>query len=263
MTLEKDFAGRQIVGARTRQEDYYAFCRLEVALDGIDGLLLVLADGMGAYAGGAVASRLVTESFVNAFCAGRGSVAEKLSGSLRQSHRTLVAEISGGDVSLAGMGSTLVVVVWTREWMQWLSVGDSPLFLFRGGKLIRLNADHSMKPVLAGLVAGGQISDTEADIHPERNTLRSAVVNEGIEILDLCETPFELKPEDIVVAVSDGVLNALNVDSIKNLLASTCQEPASGIVNSVLSAVEKGGCISQDNATVALIKNCQLQFYKK
>jgi len=67
MREETDFAGRQIRGAREAQEDHYSFCPLSTKTDGLDGVLLALADGMGGYAGGSLASRLVVDPSSSTF----------------------------------------------------------------------------------------------------------------------------------------------------------------------------------------------------
>src|ERR1700735_766858 len=121
MRPEVDFAGRQISGSRETQDDYYAFCPLEQSVDEIDGLLLVLADGMGGYTGGALASRLVVEAFAEHFYLCRGGVADRLYSSLRAADLRLKEEISRHE-ELAEMGSTLIGAVCTQGALHWVSV---------------------------------------------------------------------------------------------------------------------------------------------
>src|SRR5580658_988007 len=94
MREETDFAGRQIRGAREAQEDHYSFCPLSTQTDGLDGVLLALADGMGGYAGGSLASRLVVEAFIEHFCRIRGDIPSRLLSSLRASEHRLQEEIA-------------------------------------------------------------------------------------------------------------------------------------------------------------------------
>src|ERR1700704_3367407 len=125
MKPEIDFAGRQLAGSRDSQDDCYGFCPLAAKSDGLDGLLLVLADGMGAYAGGSLASRVVVEAFIESFCYNRGAIPGRLTNSLRASERRLHEEIARQDDRLSQMGSTLVAAVWTPGNLHWVSVGDS------------------------------------------------------------------------------------------------------------------------------------------
>jgi len=256
MKPETDFAGRQFTGSREKQEDYYGFCPLTAETDGVDGLLLVLADGMGAYAGGSLASRVVVETFIESFCFSRGGIAERLRNSLRASERGLHEEIARQDENLKKMGSTLVGVIWTPGQLHWVSVGDSGLYLFRGGEVQRLNADHSMAPVIEALAARGEITREEAAHHPDRNALRSAIADRPLELFELRDAPFELEAGDIVLAASDG-LGSLSPGALAAQLEINAAEPADQIATALLKAVEEVGKRKQDNATVAVIRNVQ------
>jgi protein phosphatase len=254
MKPEADFAGRQLTGSREKQEDYYGFCPLTVETDGLDGLLLVLADGMGAYAGGSLASRVVVEAFIESFCFSRGRIPERLRNSLRASERRLHEEIARQDESLSQMGSTLVAVVWTPGMLHWASVGDSGLYLYRDGDVRRINADHSMTPVIEALAARGEITPEEAAHHPDRNALRSAIADRPLEIYELRDLPFELEPNDIILAATDG-LASLSPGALTAQLEINAAEPAEQIAAALLAAVHEARKRKQDNATVAVIRN--------
>ncbi len=252
MRPEVDFAGRQISGSRETQDDYYAFCPLEQSVDEIEGLLLVLADGMGGYSGGSLASRLVVESFAEHFYLCRGSIPNRLHSSLRAADMRLKEEISRQE-DLAEMGSTLVGVVCTAGALYWVSVGDSALYLFRDGSVRRINADHSMAPVIGDLVAKGEITEEEAARHPHRNVLRSALSKEKLELFELTETAFALEAEDLILAASDG-LATLGPSNMLSKLESNRQAPASRIAEALLIGVNEQRAAKQDNATVAVVR---------
>ena len=254
MKQELDFAGRQVAGSREAQEDYYGFCPLELELDGIEGLLLVLSDGMGGYIGGALASKLVVEVFVESFCLGRGTLPERLHHAMRTCERRMHEEINSRDAEFSNMGATLVGVVWTSGRLHWISVGDSGLFLYREKKLQRINADHSMAPVFEEQVLRGEMSAEEASHHPDRNVLRSAVAGEPIKLFELRDVPFELRPGDVVFAASDG-LASVSDPVIARKLEANASAPADRIASVLLIAVNEARKNRQDNATVAVIKN--------
>jgi serine/threonine protein phosphatase PrpC len=258
MTPEIDFAGRQIIGARRTQEDYYCFCQLTGPEDGLDGLLLVLADGMGGHAGGALASRLVVEAFIEHFCLDPGNIVDRLLGSLGASERRIREEIGRRQEYLSQMGSTLVGVVWTAGRLYWISVGDSPLYLYRDKKLTRLNADHSMVPVLEAKAARGEISAKQAAEDPERHLLRSAIAAEPPELYELRERPFELLAGDIILCATDG-LATLDGKTLSLQLQTMAGEPAERIAVALLTAVCAAADSRQDNTTVAIIRNSVVQ----
>ena len=252
MRPEVDFAGRQISGSRETQDDYYAFCPLEKDVDGIEGLLLVLADGMGGYNGGSIASRRVVEAFAEHFYLCRGSIPERLYSSLHAADLRLKEEISRQE-ELSEMGSTLVGAVCTRGALHWASVGDSGLFLYRDGVVQRINADHSMAPVIRELVNRGEISEAEAAKHPQRNVLRSALSREPLKLFEVTEEPLALAAHDIVLAASDG-LASLGAEDLLAKIESNRLAPASRIADALLIGVNEQRVKKQDNATVAVVR---------
>ncbi len=254
MKAEEDFAGRQIRGSREYQDDDYGFCPLEQKLDDVDGLLLVVADGMGGYQGGAIASHLVTEAFVEHFCLSRGSMADRLEGSLRASERALQEKIASSEEDLALMGSTLIGIVWTRDGVQWVSVGDSAIYVYREARVKRINADHSLAPLLDEAAQRGEISTEEAVTHPERGVLRAALTREPLEMFEVRKTPYKLLAGDILLAASDG-LASLDMTKLAAKVEVNADKPASRIADALLVAVNELRKAKQDNATVAVIKH--------
>ena len=66
------------------------------------------------------------------------------------------------------MGSTLIGAAFSEQGVEWISVGDSPLYLYRRGEIALLNEDHSLAPELDRLVAAGRLSPAEARRDPRR-----------------------------------------------------------------------------------------------
>ena len=104
-----------------------------------------------------------------------------------------------------GMGATLVVPALIENRLWWISVGDSPLFLYRGGKLSQLNEDHSMAPQIDFMVKSGLMDAETGANHPDRNCLISVLMGARIPKIDCPTKPFEMKAGDIVVCASDGL----------------------------------------------------------
>jgi PPM family protein phosphatase len=254
MIQETDFAGRQWVGARESQEDDYCFCPLTAEENGIEGLLLVLADGMGGHAGGSLASRLVVESFVDEFCSVNGDIPKRLLTSLRASERRVREEIVRRKDLFNEMGSTVVGVVWTAGRLYWVSVGDSGLYLYRNRQVTRLNADHSMAPILEERAARGEITQKQAAEDPERNMLRSAIAADPPELYELRDLPFELRAGDLILAASDG-LGTLDIKELSVEMGRSAGRSAEDIAGALLAAVSAADHPKQDNVTVAVIRN--------
>src|SRR4051794_29491952 len=101
MIAEKDFAGRQCLGSRRGQEDAYAFSELPNG----EGIVVVVADGMGGHSAGEFASEMALKNFVAAFHNAQGQVASRLEEALRGANQAIAAEFER-DPRYEGMGTT-------------------------------------------------------------------------------------------------------------------------------------------------------------
>ena len=249
----RHYAARQIQGARNYQEDEFGFLPLTGdADDRPHSLLAVLADGMGGHKGGAHASAAAVDAFVKAYQAADLPTPERLRQALDRANERIGAD-SHGNPDLEGMGCTLVGAAFTEAGLQWISVGDSPFWLFRDDKLIRLNADHSMAPLLAEQVAQGKMTEIEAARHPQRNALRSAVIGDTLPLIDLKEAPMPLEPGDRFVLSSDG-LETLAEDEIAEAMREGAADDPETLAARLLAAVEARNKKGQDNTTVIVVE---------
>ena len=250
-------AGDQIAGARAHQEDDYRTLGFRDAdPDGCD-LLLVLADGMGGHRGGARASGLAVSAFADAFRRERGGVAARLRAALEVANAE-VGRRASEDARSAGMGCTLAACVVTDDASaRWISVGDSPLWRLRGGGdadgggLERLNADHSMRPVLEDLVRQGRMAPEDAR-EAAAHQLRSALTGGALTLVDEAAPPVRLAAGDAVVLASDG-LETLSTAEIRRLCSGA--PTAAAAVTALLRAVEAADRPRQDNATVVVYRH--------
>ena len=120
--------------------------------------VLLLADGMGGHVSGNPASSTIIRTFAETYPGTEGPIPDRLHTCLNAANDALAAAIVENP-ALKGIGSTVVAVVISPHGLDWISVGDLPLWLFREGELRRLNADHSMASVLADLVAVGRTTE--------------------------------------------------------------------------------------------------------
>jgi PPM family protein phosphatase len=250
-------------GARRNQEDTAAIWPggpmspfldggLADVLEGLDGqLLAVLADGMGGHAGGALASRLTCDAFIDAFVRNEGPSVERLQGALMASNAALTEKIRENP-RLSGMGSTLIGTYFSAAGLHWVSVGDSPLYLFRRGELAVLNEDHSLAPEIDKLAAAGKLSWDMARADPRRHFLRSAVTGEEIEMIDKSERALALTPGDVVVLASDGI-HTLDDDTVASIIVRCLGEGPEAIAKAVVRDVIAANQPHQDNTTVVVV----------
>lgn len=251
---EQDFAARQYRGRRENQEDYYAFAdATEPGRPPLDQVLLVVGDGLGGHAGGGVASYLAVNSFVRAYHEQPGSQSWRLRTALDTANETLGIISDRVPHTGSTMGTTLLAVLATRQEVQWISVGDSLLLLFRQGRLQRLNADHSLAPILAERVRAGSLTPEEAAAHPDRHALQSALLGHDIRLVDFPPDPLPLEPGDILIAASDGILT-LSTKALEELLAFGKNTTADKIADAILFAIRRINHERQDNTTVGVVK---------
>lgn len=246
--LDFDFSGKEYLGDRPGQEDYSIFRTLANGTE----LIAVLADGMGGHTSGEVASKLAVDTFDATFSNHTSNlIPVKLGAALQQCNSEL-ANCIRSNPALDGMGCTLVGIYISKAGIEWISVGDSPLFLFRSGKLTRLNADHSMAPVIAESLKSGKINKEEAKNHPNRNALRSALMGGELNLVDASSSPNSLYAGDIVLLASDGLLT-LSDSQIQKLLSSCKNISAQAIADLLINEVKAKNKPRQDNTTVQVV----------
>ena len=240
-------AGDQIQGGRDYQEDDFALTLLTGDRSAGDRLLLVLADGMGGHAGGAVASRTVVAAFWDGFRRPATDLTAHLTAGVEAANEAVQAE-QQADPALSEMGATLVAALIQDGHLYWASVGDSPLWVFRNGVLKRLNEDHSMRSQLLYLAEIGRMTEEEALNDPRGHQLRSVIMGDDIPLRDIAADGYALEANDIVLLASDG-LETLSEADLTDLLTQHGND-AQALVAALLAAVSAAGAAHQDNTTV-------------
>jgi len=249
LRAEEDYAGRQIRGARPNQEDAYGVVPSEDLGGGRD-LLAVVADGMGGHAAGEVASELAVQAFVSGFFDSRSSEDPgRLWDGLELANRAIAGEVAG-DAGLAGMGTTLVAVLVREGAARWISVGDSSIYLVRGGAARLLNHLHVEEPEAP---AEDEEPDESGGAPRKRSgALASALVGERVREVD-DGPPMALESGDRLLIASDG-LDTLGLDGIEAVFLEDPAASAERHAEALLRRVEEQAAPRQDNATVVVIR---------
>lgn len=250
-----DVASAICQGGRDYQED-------AIVTDfpaGTDVGVAVLADGMGGHAAGDVASKIVvTEVFSELKF--ESANFQELEDNI-PNYLTMAAANANASVrdyvsehpKAVGMGSTLVAVVMVENRLYWMSIGDSPLYLFRNGKLRQLNEDHSLAPRIDAMVAAGLMDPEVGRNHPDRNCLTSAIMGDRVERSQCPREPFVLEVGDIVILSSDG-LQYLEEQRIEKILNKYRRRKSAEIAERLLDAIIDLADPDQDNVSFAVIK---------
>ena len=212
--------------------------------------LYMLADGMGGYKGGEIASRLAIQSAKN-YIENNFKQIEKdkdsiiqLVGSSVEYANMIVYEKSKGNKELEGMGTTLDVCLIYNNRVFIGHVGDSRVYRIRKEFMRKLTQDHSY---VQKLVKDGTITKEEAVHHPQKNMLMKALGCNAFVEPDVMVIGF-LK-DDILIMNSDGLTNLVSQDDMFREAKKDIEQAPKELVK---LANEKGG---YDNITVIVIKN--------
>jgi len=203
---------------RTNNED-------SVHVDERLGLFMV-ADGMGGYDAGEVASRMALDVVAEDLTAARETIIrvrfgeqppdamrELLAKAIRRACKE-VYEASQNDPSKHKMGCTLTSLITLGDYALMGHVGDSRLYLVREGYMHQLSTDFTMA---AELLRAGAITAEQAERSPYAHQLTRAI---GIQPTVRVETlVLPLKAGDRFLICSDGITNELNDDEIREILA--------------------------------------------
>ncbi len=208
------------------------------------GLLVIIADGMGGYEGGEVASRLATDTVAKTYPTAQGTPGEALEESFRQAHKTIFKMAAEND-ELRGMGSTCtaLAIVGQEAWAA--HVGDSRLYLLRGREIYQLSEDHS---AIMEMVRQGLLTQEEADHHEDRNILLRAMGTQPDLTMMKWARPMDVKSGDAFVLCSDGLHNLVSDSEVLAVAGNT--PPKEACRKLVQMAKERGG---HDNITVAVV----------
>lgn len=250
-----DIGTVQHQGTRDYQEDTVRLSQLDT------GALLIVCDGMGGHEGGEVASAIAADVI-------QGQFIERLAGGM-EADAALQAAVVAANESIAnaiedgapeGMGTTAVAVWATEERLQWVSVGDSPLFRIQGNRVEQLNADHSMAPILDEMAELGRIEADEALADPARNALRSVLDGGEINLTDKGSLQNPFKKGALIIIASDGIETldrALMAKAVRHKSMS-----ATKLSVGLLQGILQCDAASQDNISIVAMKRKKRSWWR-
>ena len=241
----KDYARTDKGNVRENNEDYFYISN---SLDEVQ--LYLLADGMGGYNGGEIASKLAVQTAKN-YIENNFKDIEKdkdsiiqLLGSSMEYANMVVYEKSKETPELQGMGTTLEICLIYNNKAYIGHVGDSRIYRVRKQFIRKLTQDHSY---VQKLVKEGTITKEQAEHHPQKNMLMKALGCNAFVEPDVMVKGF-LK-DDIIIMCSDGLSNLVDQETIYEMASKNIEQ---GTKDLVQLAKDRGG---YDNITVVIIKN--------
>lgn len=222
-----------------------------VLVDEICGVA-VLADGMGGYNAGEVASGMATTLIA-------AELSRRLTGSAPLSHpndichalatsvgsaNQAILQVATNRSDCAGMGTTLVAGIFQADHLYLTHLGDSRCYLLRDEALTQITKDHSIRQELPD---AGQITRAEGARAQGRNLLTHALGVEAEVPVEICT--FQVVPGDLYLMCSDGLTDMVDDACMTGLMVQekNMVKLASSLIN---MANAKGG---RDNIGVILI----------
>ncbi|MEY8391615.1 protein phosphatase 2C domain-containing protein [Lachnospiraceae bacterium 45-W7] len=233
------------IGKRKEQQDSFGVSNVG------NGRFAVVADGMGGLAEGDKVSQKIVLTMLQE--------AAKLS-SVRAEDAPLYRMVSRANQEVTKMlgtggayksGSTVAAVLAGPDSFQWISVGDSRIYLFRGNCLIQINREHIYETELLEKAVNGEISFSEVRTNRQRKGLTSFIGMGELKHVDGSLRPLEIMPRDKVLLMSDGVFHTLPETEICRILAETedAQQAAAELEKQVLARQNP----RQDNFTAVIL----------
>lgn len=206
--------------------------------------ILAVADGMGGYIGGEIASSTVITKLaeLNPILSNPELDNESREDLLRSSITTMdsaIAEIGAQRPELVGMGTTLTSISLFNNYVLLLHVGDSRAYRIRGKKIEQISHDHT---VVQELVDQGRLTLNEIADHPQRSFLTQAIM--GKENLTPILVAYPAVKGDKYLVCSDGLTAVVDEGKIVQAL----QEDLQSAVNTLVDLTYKNG--APDNVTV-------------
>ncbi len=239
----KGFAKTDVGKAREMNQDYYSIPSSENDLQ-----LYILADGMGGYNGGEIASRLAAETTKNYIQNNFNKIEHnketilKLVKDAMEYANMVVYEESKKDGNLQGMGTTLDVCFIYNSKIYIGHVGDSRIYLIKKDIARKITKDHSY---VQQLVEDKKITRKEAENHPKKNMLLKALGCTSYVEPDIRARNIE--KDDILLMCSDGLTNMVEENKIYEVVRENKEKAPEILVNLANNA---GG---YDNITVITI----------
>lgn len=246
--MEIRVATMSMQGKREKQQDSYCYKVTD------DYMLGCLCDGMGGLSGGEHASRLAADLFVRNMSEKLGQ--DDITSLLREEVAYLdeqIFELRDQDGNWMEAGTTMAAVVIHHNYLHWLSVGDSKIFIIRKGDIECIVREHNYKLLLAEKLRRHEISKEMYKREMEKGEHLISYLGMGnVSMVDINNRPFVLQSGDKILLCSDGVYRSFCAEDMKKIIDEygDCIEIA---VHQIENEINARNVEYQDNATAILI----------
>ena len=239
----------QHIGFREEQQDAFFFSDfMDIQDIEINGVLAVLADGMGGHDMGRIAASIAVATFADKYCLSepQDTIPNRLIKAIKEANQAVGKLAVEANVDT---GSTLIAAVIKDGLLFWIGTGDSRIYLWANGPLIMLTNDFIYARNLEKLLVEEHITENEAMNDPQRNYLSSYIGIRDNFNFEFCQTPVFLNQGYKILMCSDGLFGTLSEAEIAEAMNFSPQEAADLLLAKTL---EKNNPY-QDNVTILII----------
>ncbi len=219
-----------------------------------NGVLMIIADGMGGLNAGEVASHIAgmaIKEYFNKHYKHKKIKPRKifsfLENAIHYANNDIIKH-SKSYRSTQGMGTTVIIGLIKDDFVYIAWIGDSRAYLYRPTEgLTQISEDHSL---VQQLINNGQISSEQAFFHPDSNIVTQSL-GDNKSTLKVGKVKVELLKDDILLLCSDGLNGMLQDSEIESIIKHNSNDNSLCIDNLIEAANNAGGF---DNITVGLVK---------
>ena len=241
------------LGTREEQQDSYYINRNE------DSILAVVCDGMGGLSNGRNASAIATQKIGDLFK--KKDINESFTSFFIASSDLLdeaVCAYSKKNDNGEKSGTTIAATAIQNANLYWFSCGDSRIYIVRNGELAQITQDHNYQSQLDTWLEQGEITKKQyANESSRGGALISYIGMGGVEKIDINNTPFVLKNEDLIILMTDGLYKAIDNEVLANITKTVTNVEI--LVNKLSQKANELSHGVQDNTTIIVIKYQEAQ----
>jgi serine/threonine protein phosphatase PrpC len=200
-------------------------------------VILTVADGLGGCVGGEIAAQHVIDAFRESEFS-KDHLEMDLANALAEAEKQICQNVKRNP-DLYGMGSTVTTAAVYQNWVAWIHVGDSRMYLLHDNKIKQITRDHTF---LQDFIDDGSLTPQQAKVHLFKDMLDQCV---GCEEIEPDQGVFTVEKNDRLLICSDGLTKHLSDLQIESILTITSVKEAGRQL--IREALRMGG---SDNITV-------------
>ncbi len=238
-----DVGACRTIGSREVQEDSYG-----IVEDG-DGIMAVLADGMGNSYGGRIAGRVAVEAFEDMF---RDSGAfynpqYYFRKAFHAANRNILECLNGE----RGAASVAAVLIKNRK-LYYAAVGNVKVAVYRNGELVPVTSGHTISVLARQKYMEGKLTRQTAVSLLEQHRTYNYVGQDGFRDIEFFDVPVTLYGGEYVVLLSDGMYEGASWREIEECLAGkgSCSDKSLELTELINSRIDE----DVDNASIVILQ---------